>query len=160
MNCRGMTKNMEQVNYKSMWKALCQKNPELARELVEDSTPLMDDFSFIPKVRAVLDNLTEYPPATLQEQTDYNRLVVLVAVRLYDPDLFNGSRGCMRSGLRKYLAENIGCCPTRISKLYQEGKSLLSLYKSFRKEATDLFNEINFQLTGFQVEPGSVRFLN
>lgn len=158
--CGRIDVKMENVDYKTLGKALYEKYPDVAMELIEGSRPIINNFEFIPRVGMVLENLKEYPPATTRERTDYNRLFVLVSVRLFDPDSFNGTRKYMRSGLRKYLSHNLGCSPTRVSELYREAKDLLKLYRSFRNEAIALFDEINFQYSGFREPLGFVRFIN
>lgn len=138
---------MNKINYAQLGRNLVKKHPKLAKELIDSSKPVFDNFGLIPTLKDIYDSFAD-PPASSSEITTYRLHFIAVVVRFYDPDAISNTRRCMRSGLRKHLSDTLDVSPTQISHLFRTVKDYFQIYSSFTTRVGYFYTKINDHVFG------------
>lgn len=133
---------MDKINYSQLGRSLVKKHPDLAKELIESSKPVFDNFDLIPILRDIYDQYTDQPECT-KETTEYRLIFIAVIIRLYDPDAIGNGKRYMRAGLRIKLSETLELSPCRISNLFQMVRDYFHIYSSFTNRVGYFYTKIN-----------------
>lgn len=141
---------MTTKHYAHLGKILCAEHPELAAKLNEkltEETPVLADVSLLPKL---LDTFCQIKSITLEsvsgkelaDITMNKHLFVALVLKFYSPATLT-RKEVILYGLGQELSSLLNTRNHRISRIVNNVRFYLTIYKSFAKEVLEIHNQIN-----------------